>query len=86
MPRIKTDELLDRIANGDGIVILKGLQSGLFFMLLECSDGTFIHENPDGTMKEYPKVDYALTWLKRKTNLKNISIDIELWRQDIENK
>lgn len=51
-------------------------------MLLECADGIFIHENADGTMKEYAKVDFALAWLKRKTNIKEVTVDIELWQQD----
>jgi hypothetical protein len=83
MPRIKTERLLERIAKGEvQTVKLKGLQGGLFCMLLECADGIFIHENSDGTMKEYPKVDFALVWLKRKTDIKEVTIDIELWQQD----
>jgi hypothetical protein len=49
-------------------------------MMLEGTDGTFIHEDSHGNMKEYPKADHALTWLKRMTNIKEIVIDIGLWR------
>jgi hypothetical protein len=66
MPRIRTDNLLARLASGNGVVKLKGLQGGSFCMLLECFDGAFIHENNDGTMKEYPDIDNALIWLKRR--------------------
>jgi hypothetical protein len=51
-------------------------------MLLECADGIFIHENPDGTMKEYQKVEFAVSWLKRKTDIQVVTLDIELWQQD----
>ena len=85
MSRIKTEELLDRIARGEKQTVkLKGLQHGSFCMLLECADGIFIHENPDGTVKEYPKVEFALSWLKRKTDLRVVTMDIELWKQDAE--
>jgi len=71
MPRIKTEELLDRITRGDEATVkLKGLQRGSFCMLLECADGVFIHENPDGTMKEYPKLDFALSWLIALDNIR----------------
>ena len=83
MPGINTEELLARIASGDmQNVKLKGLQRGSFCMLLECGDGIFIHYNRDGTMKEYPKVEFALSWLKRKTDLNVVTLDIELWQQD----
>ena len=51
-------------------------------MLLECDDGIFIHENADESLKEYPKVDHALAWLKRKTASKEVVVDIDLWQQD----
>ena len=58
MPGIKTDELLEKIAKGDFKAIkLRGFQQGAFCMILECDNGTFIHENNDGSVKEYPKVD-----------------------------
>ena len=83
MPGIKTEELLDRIARGEiQTVKLKGLQHGSFYMLLECADGIFIHENPDGTMKEYRKVEFAVSWLKRKTKIRVVTLDIELWGED----
>jgi len=83
MPRTKTTQLLERIANGDFEVIkLKGLQGGTFCMILESSDGSFIHESSDGSVKEYPKVDYALTWLKRKTGVNVVVVDIEIWQVD----
>lgn len=83
MPRIKTKELLDRIAAGDFISVkVKGVQNGIFHMMLECEDGIFIHENLDGRMKEYKRVDDALHWLKRKTEVKKVIIDIELWKND----
>ena len=83
MPRIATQELLERIANGNfDLIRLKGSQQGTFYMLLEGSDGSFIHENADGSMKEYPNADYALSWLKRKTSVCEVVLDIELWQAD----
>jgi hypothetical protein len=84
MPAVKTEELLGRIASGAfRTIVLKGLQGGSFCMLLECSDGSFIHENPNGSMKLYPKADHALTWLKRVAGAKQVIVDIELWRDDV---
>lgn len=81
MPRIKTDEFLSRVSKGDFTAIkLKAIQSGSFIMLLESADGVFIHENQDGSMKEYPKADHAIIWLKRMTNVNEIALDIALWR------
>jgi hypothetical protein len=83
MPGIRTSDLLDRIARGAFKVIkLKGLQGGTFCMLLEDADGSFIHENVDGSIKEYPKIDHALAWLRRKTNAKQVLVDIEIWQAD----
>ena len=83
MPRIKSEELLKRISNGAfDVVKLSGLQGGAFFMLLEGSDGSFIHENSDGSPKEYPHADYALKWLKRNTGLTEVVVNIELWQND----
>ena len=83
MPRIGSSELLRRISQNDFTSInLKGLQHGSFYLLLETPDGSFILENEDGSMKEYPKADNALTWLKRMTNLKEVVVDIEIWRSD----
>jgi hypothetical protein len=83
MPRIQTRELLSRISEGDFTAIkLKGLQDGTFYLLLETAAGSFILENADGSMKQYPKVDYALTWLKRMTNAKEVVVDVEIWRAD----
>ncbi len=87
MPRIKTEDLLDRIAKSDFKRIkLQGLQGGAFYMLLESADGAFIHESSDGNIKEYPHVDHALTWLKRMTSVKEVVIDIELWQDDVKGK
>lgn len=84
MPRIKTNELLERSSKGDFLAVrLNGLQDGSFCMMLECADGTFIHENLDGNPKEYKHVDDALSWLKRKTGLKEIVVNIELWKNDL---
>jgi hypothetical protein len=84
MPRIKTNDLMERISKGDFLAIrLNGLQDGSFYMMLECADGTFIHENLDGSIKEYKHVDYALSWLKRKTGVKEIVMNIELWKNDL---
>ena len=83
MPRIKTKELLDRIAaNNFERVTLKGLQGGAFYLLLECNDGVYLHENLKGELKEYPRADNALRWLKRKTELKTVFVDIEIWNTD----
>jgi len=83
MPRIQTPELLSRISEGDFVAIkLKGLQDGSFYLMLETAEDSFILEHSDGSMKEYPKVDHALTWLKRMTNAHEVVVDIELWRND----
>jgi len=83
MPRIRTKDLLSRIAGEDVRALkLKGMQNGSFCMLVEFSDGMFIHENSDGTIKEYPKIDNALVWLKRMTKLKEVIVDIEIWREN----
>jgi hypothetical protein len=87
MPRMRTNELLDRIEKGAyQNITLKGLQNGAFYLLLSCADGTFIYENDDGNIKEYPKVDNALVWLRRMTNAKTVHVDIEIWRDDIKGK
>jgi hypothetical protein len=83
MPRIQTKELLSRISEGDFVAIkLKGLQGGSFYLMLESEEGSFILENADGSMKEYPKIDHALTWLKRMTSANQVVVDIEIWRND----
>jgi hypothetical protein len=83
MSRIKTEELLDRIANGRFTSLrLNGMQSGPFCMLLEGVDGTFIHEDSNGNIKEYPKVDNALIWLKRMSGVSEVTVNIALWRSD----
>jgi hypothetical protein len=83
MARIQTKELLSRVYEGDFTVIkLKGLQDGSFYLLLETVNGSFILENADGSMKQYPRVDYALSWLKRVTNTNEVVVDIEIWRSD----
>jgi len=83
MARIQTKDLLNRISEGHFSAIrLKGLQDGTFYLLLDSSDGVFILENEDGSMKCYPKVDHALKWLKRMSNLKTIVVDIEIWKSD----
>jgi hypothetical protein len=84
MPRIKTNDLLERIGKGDFLAVrLNGLQDGSFCMMLECADGTFIHENLDGGLKDYKHVDDALGWLKRKTGVKEIVVNLELWKNDL---
>ena len=81
MPRIKTNDLLERISKGGFLAVrLNGLQDGSFCMMLECVDESFIHKNLDGSIKEYKHVDDALSWLKRKTGVKEIVVNIELWR------
>jgi hypothetical protein len=84
MPGIKTNDLLGRIGKGDFLALrLNGLQDGSFCMMLDCVDGTFIHENLDGSIKEYNRVDDALSWLKRKTALKEIVVNFEIWKNDL---
>jgi hypothetical protein len=83
MPRIKTEELLDRIEKNQFTTIrLSGFQDGKFCLILETEDGAFIHENKDGSTKHYPKVENVLIWLKRKTRLNKLEIDITLWREN----
>ena len=67
MPGIKTNDLLERVSKMDFLAVrLNGLQNGSFCMMLECADGTFIHENLDGSIKLYNHADDALSWLKKK--------------------
>ena len=83
MPRIGTEEFLNRVANRDSKTIrLKGVQAGSFCLLLETTERFLILENKDGSVKEYPKVDHALVWLRRMTDLKEVIVDIELWKKD----
>ena len=84
MPRIKTNDLLERIGKGNFLAVrLNGLQGGSFCMPLECVDGTFIHENLDGSIKEYKRVDDVLRWLKRKTGVKEVVVNLKLWKDDL---
>jgi hypothetical protein len=83
MPRIRTAELLAVLAqNAFTAIKLKGLQNGTFYMIIETPEGSFIHENPDGNIKEYPKADNALAWLKRKARIKEVVVDLEIWKAD----
>jgi hypothetical protein len=83
MPRIQKADLLSRISEGDfNAIKLRGLQDGSFCLLLEANEDSFILENAEGSMTQYPKVDHALTWLKRMTNAKEVVVDIEIWRAD----
>ena len=83
MPRIKNEALLTRISQNNFTAIrLKGLQGGSFYLMLESEEGSFILENADGSMKEYPKIDHALTWLKTMTSANQVVVDIEIWRND----
>ena len=87
MPRIKTVELLVILDTGDFKAIrLKGLQNGSFYMMIESAKGSFIHESADGRIKEYPKADNALAWLKRKASVKEVVVDIEIWQADSEKR
>ena len=82
MPHIGTTEMLEKIEKGDFQSIrLRGLQDGTFCLLLECEDGTFIHENPDGSVKYYPGIDHALIWLKRKAGVVEVIVHTELWKE-----
>ena len=67
-------------------VRLKGLQNGSFYMMIESAKGSFIHESSDGSIKEYPKADNALAWLKRKASIKEVVVDIEIWQVDSEKR
>jgi hypothetical protein len=83
MARIRSELFLSRVHQNDFTRIkLKGVQDGTFCLLLEAADGTFILENENGSMKTYPKTDHALTWLRRMTNLTEVTVDIEIWRSD----
>jgi hypothetical protein len=83
MSRLRSEDLLTRIRSHDFTAIrLKGLQDGTFYLLLEGADGSFILENDDGSIKQYPKADNVLVWLKRMTTLNELIVDIEIWRQD----
>jgi hypothetical protein len=83
MPRIQVADLLRRISERDfNTIKLRGLQDGSFCLLLDADDDSFILENADGSVKQYPKVDYALTWLKRMTNANEVVVDIDIWRSD----
>ena len=83
MAAIKTEKFLDKIAKNDYKTIkLTGLANGSFCIMLEYEDGFFIHFNSNDTIKEYPKADFALTWLKRMTKANRIVIDIQLWKEN----
>jgi len=76
MPRIKTKELLERIENSAYKTIrLRALSGGRFCMLLEDTDGIFIHENLNGAIKEYPQVKHALDWLQNIMNIDSVVVD-----------
>jgi hypothetical protein len=73
---------LDRIEKGQfEIIRISGFQSGEFYMMLVGDDGVFIHENRDGSKKVYHKVENALDWLKRKTKINRVELDITLWKE-----
>lgn len=83
MPHIRTEELLDRIEKKQfKLIRLSGFQDGEFCMMLVDEDGVFIHENKDGSTKQYQKVENAIDWLKRKTKLNKIELDITLWKEN----
>ncbi|MBO0860674.1 MAG: hypothetical protein J2P21_19765 [Chloracidobacterium sp.] len=84
MPGIRTNDLLERIDKGAFVAVrLNGIQNGSFCMMLDCGDETFIHENLDGSIKIYSDVEDALSWLKRKTGLKEIVVNVGLWKNDL---
>lgn len=75
--------MLNRVTAEDyNLLKLIGLQGGSFYMLLECDDGTFIHENLDGSIKEYRKADDALNWVKRATDIREVIVEIDIWNDD----
>lgn len=79
MPRIKTKELIERIEKGSyKAIIIRALHGGTFCMLLEDTDGIFIHENLNGRIKEYPQADHALTWLKSIKDVENVFVDAKI--------
>ncbi len=83
MPRIGTVELLERIRAGRfQSVRLRALQDGTCCLLLECDDGSFIHENRDGSVKYYPNAENALLWLKRKAAVTEVVVQTDLWKED----
>jgi hypothetical protein len=85
MPRIKSKDLLDKVSEGTFTCIkIKGLQNGKFCMTVESLGEVFIHENVNGSIKEYNRVEDAIRWLKRKSEVKEVIVDIELWRDDID--
>lgn len=83
MARIKSEEFLGRLAHSDfNQIKLRGLQDGLFCLLLECSEACFILENNDGSVKSYNNLHNVLGWLKRKTDVSEVVINLELWKHD----
>lgn len=83
MARIKGEAFLGRIANGDyNRVKLRGLQDGSFCLLLECSEDCFILENKDGSVRSYNNLHSVLGWLKRKTAVAEVIVNLELWNHD----
>jgi hypothetical protein len=83
MEKIKQAEVVERIESGEvRTIMLRGLQNGKFCMLLRTDEGWLIHQTVEGEVKEYPFADHALRWLKRKTKVKEITINIELWQED----
>jgi hypothetical protein len=79
MPRINTEELFTRIRAGNyKFVLLRGMQDGTFYLVLECEDGSFVLLNQNEQQMEFPKVDNALVWLKRMTDLEEFVVNISL--------
>lgn len=83
MAGISTEEFLERVAKKQfNVVRLRGLQNGEFCMMIVADDGVFIHRNQDGSHKSYRKVENAIDWLKRKTQLNSIEIDFTIWKEN----
>lgn len=83
MARIRDEEFLARIKErAYNRLTLRGLQDGTFCLLLECADACFILENQDGSVKSYRSLPNVLDWLKRKTGVTEVVVDLALWKQD----
>ena len=59
-----------------------GMQNGKFCLMLETEEGIFIHQGRDGRSKEYRRVEDILDWLKRKTQLNKMEIDITIYKEN----
>ena len=83
MAGINSEDLLNRIRAGNyKSVLLRGLQDGKFYLVVEAEDGPFVLLDKNGRQMVFPKVDNALVWLRRMTDLEEFVVNIKLLPKD----